>query len=131
LKFDLKFYIEIKLASHTHPWLSCRNIEFTPTSPPSSFEYDQITPDLPSFSKIYIKKWVFSPQRISDLLRDQVSLKLLYTQVFFFFLIKKKKTIFNLIYSRLSLMSNINLFFQQVNKKQNLENLFLKEIQKM
>ena len=66
-----------------HPWLSSRGLEFSsPGLEGKGFLYDTMAPsDHKPIAKIFIKKWVFSPQRLADMFKDPVALKIVYAQV--------------------------------------------------
>lgn len=43
--------------------------------------YDEmVTSEQKPIAKIFVKKWVFTPQRLTDMFRDPVALKIIYAQ---------------------------------------------------
>ena len=75
-------FAEVKLTAYVHPWLSSRGLEFSsPGLEDKGFLYDNMSPsDHRPIAKIFIKKWVFSPQRLADTFKDPVALKIIYAQ---------------------------------------------------
>lgn len=73
---------EVRLASYNHPWLSCRELEITsPGLEKKNFVYeDMVEGDHKPVAKIFIKKWIFSPQRLPGLFKDPPALKILFAQ---------------------------------------------------
>jgi hypothetical protein len=88
LKLSLSALKETKLTPFVHPWLSSRGLEFTsPGLAEKGFLYDEMMPsERKPIAKVFIKKWVFSPQRLADLFKDPVALKIIYAQALYLLL---------------------------------------------
>ena len=73
---------EVKLSAAIHPWLTSRGLEFTsPGLESTGFLYDEmVASERKPISKLFVKKWVFNPQRLADMFRDTVALKIIYAQ---------------------------------------------------